>query len=259
MTGKALVVIRNISTNLDNDMGLLKYISDEDFFNEVEYLLKKAISKRESAEKNFNSNVIDPFGAIFEAPGFSSHEEWRNSELARQCQKTIQNHVGSFHQKILGHVDGWQDMGIGGIVDLLNEDRKIIAEVKNKYSTVTGGDLADKYKGLDELISPKYSKFKGYCAYFVNIIPRRPVRSDFPFTPSNKGSGTLCLSNENIRIIDGASFYHLVTGRVNALQELHAALPYALETVSKERLNLTNFSFHDKNNFSEYFSLAYGK
>lgn len=239
-------------------MPLLEFIDDKSLFDEVETLLRKAKEKRDSAEKTFNSNVIDPFGALFEAPGFLSHEEWRNSELARQRQKTIQNHVGSFHQKILGHVDGWQDMGIGGIVDLLNEERKIIAEVKNKYSTVTGGDLADKYKGLDELVSPKHSKFKGYCAYFVNIIPRRPVRSDTPFTPSNKGSGSLCPSNPNIRIIDGASFYQLVTGRQDALKELHTVLPQAIEYVSNTRLGQEEFTIPDKTSFIQYFSLAYG-
>lgn len=239
-------------------MALLEYISDEDLFNEVETLLIKAKKKKDAAEKTFNSNVIDPFGALFEAPGFSSHEEWRNSELARQRQKTIQNHVGTFHQKILGHVDGWQDMGIGGIVDLLNEERRIIAEVKNKYSTVTGGDLAEKYKGLDELVSPKYSRFKDYCAYFVNIIPRKPVRFDIPFTPSDKGSGNLCLSNPNIRIIDGASFYELVTGRPDALQELYSALPHAIEYVLNERLGQKGFSIPDKDSFIKYFGLAYG-
>jgi len=240
-------------------MALLEFISDENFLDEVETLLRKAKNKIDAAEKTFNSNVIDPFGALFEAPGFISHVEWRNSELARQRQKTIQNHVGTFHQKILGHVEGWQDMGIGGIVDLLNEERKIIAEVKNKYSTVTGGDLADKYKGLDELVSPKHSKFKDYCAYFVNIIPRRPLRTDLPFTPSNKGSGTQCPSNPNIRIIDGASFYQLVTGRPNALKELHAALPRAIEYVLNERLEQKGFSIPDKESFIEYFHLAYDK
>jgi len=239
-------------------MALLEYITDEDFFDEIAYLLKKAKEKRDSAEKTFNSNVIDPFGALFEAPGFHSHNEWKNSEITRQRQKTIQNHVGTFHQKILGHVYGWQDMGIGGIVDLVNEDKKIIAEVKNKYSTVTGGDLADKYKGLFELISPKHSKFKDYCAYFVNIIPRKPIRSDIPFTPSDKASGTLCPSNPNIRIIDGASFYQLVTGRRDALKELHTALPYAIEHVLNERLAQHGFLIPDRDSFIKYFELAYG-
>lgn len=239
-------------------MAFLDYISDENFLDEVELLLKKAKKKRDAAERTFNSNVIDPFGALFEAPGFSSHEDWRNSEIARQRQKTIQNHVGTFHQKVLGHVEGWQDMGIGGIVDLVNEERKIIAEVKNKYSTVTGGDLAEKYNALNKLVSPKHSRFKDYDAYFVNIIPRRPVRIDQPFTPSDKNSGSQCPVNSKIRIIDGASFYTLVTGRTDALKELHAALPHAIERVLSERFGESGYSIPDKANFLSYFNLAYG-
>ncbi|MGJ0624637.1 Eco47II family restriction endonuclease [Xenorhabdus bovienii] len=239
-------------------MALLSYISNEDFLNEVEVLLFKAEERRKEIEKTFNKNVIDPFGALFESPGVKSHAEWRNSEMTRQCQKTIQNHVGTFHQKILGHVQGWQDMGIGGNVDLVHKERKIIAEVKNKYSTVTGGDLADKYYALDELISPKSSCYKGYCAYFVNIIPKKPKRTDILFTPSDKKRGTLCSPNENIRVIDGASFYHLVTGREYALKELHIALPAAIEDVYRERFGIKDFSIPDKASFSQYFDLAYG-
>lgn len=240
-------------------MPLLSYINDDDFFGEVEFLLSRAMKKRKDAEKTFNNNVIDPFGALFESSGFTTHAEWRNSEMARQCQKTIQNHVGTFHQKILGHVDGWEDRGTGGVIDLINESKKILAEVKNKYSTVTGGDLADKYKSLDDLVSPKPSIYKGYTAYFVNIIPKKPERFNTTFTPSDKGRGTLCPKNENIRIIDGASFYHLVTGRQDALKELHEALPGAIEKITRERFGIVDFSIPDKDNFMQYFSLAYEK
>lgn len=239
-------------------MALLEYITDDDLYNEVENILRRAKLKRDQAESTFFSNVIDPFGALFEAPGYNTHAEWKNAELARQCQKTIQNHVGTFHQKILGHVDGWSDMKTGGIVDLVNNERKIIAEVKNKYSTVTGGDLGDKYKSLEELITPKHSRFKGYCAYFVNIIPRQPLRTDAPFTPSDKGKGQPCAKNDNIRIIDGASFYHLVTCRRNALRELHIALPIAIENVLNKRMGIKDFSIPDKSCFSKYFDIAYG-
>lgn len=46
-------------------MALLEYISNENLFSEVENLLTKAKKKKETAEKTFNSNVIDPFGALF--------------------------------------------------------------------------------------------------------------------------------------------------------------------------------------------------
>jgi hypothetical protein len=240
-------------------MAYLEYISDDLLISEVKYLLDKAVAKRKAAEKDFNKNVIDPFGSLFESPVFDSHAEWKNSEMARQCQKTIQNHVGTFHQKILGHVAGWQDLGTGGVVDLLCEDKSIIAEVKNKYSTVTGGKLAEQYHSLEGLITPKHSRFKGYRAYFVNIIPKKPERINIPFTPSDKETGKLCASNDDIRVIDGASFYEIVTGRKDALKELHAVLPDVIEHIYRAVYGDEEFNISDKNEFTSYFDLAYKK
>ncbi|MDW7782629.1 Eco47II family restriction endonuclease [Morganella morganii] len=240
-------------------MAYLTYVSDDVLVREVKFLLDKALKKRKDAEKSFNKNVIDPFGALFEAPAFNNHAEWKNAEMARQCQKTIQNHVGTFHQRILGSVDGWEDLGVGGIVDLVNNGKKIIAEVKNKYSTVTGGNLAAMYNSLDAQVSPKNSRYKDYTAYFVNIIPKHPARSDVPFIPSDKEKGQKCHENEKIRCIDGASFYTIVTGRESALSELHSALPEVIEHVYRNNYGKTDFSIPDPAEFTSYFHLAYGE
>lgn len=240
-------------------MAFLNYISDEVLRKEVKYVLDKAVAKNSSALEDFNRNVIDPFGAIFEAPNFSSHDDWKNAEIARQAQKTIQNHVGVFHQKILGEVNGWQDLGTGGVVDLVCEEKQIIAEVKNKYSTVTGGKLADQYHSLNGLISPKHSRFKDYTAYFVNIIPKRPARINEPFTPSDKETGARCPLNESIRIVDGASFYELVTGESSALEALHNVLPVVIEDIYQREYGKKNFELPNKDEFLIYFQLAYKK
>lgn len=239
-------------------MALVDFISDDALFSEVRTLVQKTLKKRKKAEADFNKNVVDPFCSLFEAPAFSDHDAWKSSELMRQTQKTIQNHVGTFHQKILGHVIGWSDLGTGSVVDLVNDDLRIIAEVKNKYSTVTGGDLSNKYYSLEGLVSPKHSKFKGYTSYFVQIIPKKPERYNITFTPSDKEKGELCASNELIRVIDGASFYELVTGRKDALKELHKVLPYVLEKIYQEELKDDTFSFNDIPKYSQYFDIAYG-
>lgn len=122
-------------------------------------------------------------------------------------------------------------MGIGAQVDLRKLDDTIIAEVKNKYNTISGGKLKDMYFELDGMVSPKVSKYHGSRAYFVNIIPKRPGRFDLPFTPPDKATGGKCTLNENIRMIDGASFYEVVTGRPNALQELQNVLPKVVQKV----------------------------
>ncbi|HIF9355701.1 TPA: Eco47II family restriction endonuclease [Photobacterium damselae] len=239
-------------------MALLEFISDEDLFSEVRLLVQKTLAKRKIADADFTKNVVDPFCSLFEGPAFADHIAWKSSELMRQTQKTIQNHVGTFHQKILGHVDGWHDLGTGSVVDLVNDELKIIAEIKNKYSTVTGGDLSNKYYSLDNLISPKHSKYKGYTSYFVQIIPKKPERYNTPFTPSDKEKGSLCTSNELIRVIDGASFYQIVTGRKNALRELHSVLPKVIEKIYQEELKDNNFVFNDVPHYAKYFDIAYG-
>lgn len=240
-------------------MTLLSFISDESFLSEVEKVMDVAIRTKQVANQSFGRNVIDPFAAIFEMSGFGiDHDHWKEGEMVRQSQKTLQNHIGYFHQHILGHVQGWENLGVGSEVDLINTDKKIIAEIKNKYSTVTGGKLKDVYGELESLVMPKASRFKGFTAYFVNVIPKAAARFDTTFTPSDKASGTRCVENPRIRVIDGASFYHVVTGRENALSELFYVLPEAIQLVCARKLTDHSFGKKDIEKLSEYFVAAYG-
>lgn len=243
-------------------MTFLKYISDDDFVNEVKTVLDVAIQRKSEAEDKFNDNVIDPFGALFESTGFDlDHDTWKKTETVRQCQKTLNNRVGTFHQNILGYVNAWNDLGKGSDsgMDLECEEEKIIAEVKNKHNTVTGGKLADQYYALESVVMPKASKYKGYTAYFVNIIPAKPDRINIPFTPPDKETGEKCPKNEKIRIIDGASFYEMVTGREFALKELYDVLPRVIEHIYINFYEQEKYKVSDKELFSDYFSIAYEK
>lgn len=240
-------------------MPYLNFIDDENLIGAVKHVLDIARKAKSSAATKFHSNVIDPFGAFFEAGGFKlSHETWRNNEEARQAQKTVQNHVGAFHQKILGSVKGWEDLSVGGNVDLRCENRKIIAEIKNKYSTVTGAKLVNEYLSLERLIMPKASIYWGYTAYFVNIIPNKPTRVDKEFTPSDKDKGTKCAANEKIRVIDGASFYDLATNQKGSLKALYNVLPQVIEDTYKTYYPKENFTLEGKELFGKYFAMAYG-
>lgn len=241
-------------------MSYLTYISDEKIKEIVKLVLDKGIERKQEAEKKFTKNVIDPFGSLFEAAAFDvDHKTWKSSETIRQCQKTLQNHVGDLHQKILGNVNNWEDLGTGSVVDLVCENKKIIAEVKNKYNTVTGGKLADQYYSLERLVMPKASKYRNYTAYFVNIIPKKPERFNITFEPSDKEKSAKCPKNELIRVIDGASFYTLVTGKENAISELYDALPSVIEDIFKTDYKQPKFTIPDKKEFSKYFNLAYVK
>lgn len=234
-------------------MPFLSWIDDTDLKKEVCLVLNRAKDAQVAAIEQFGKNVIDPFAAIFEMSGFNiDYDTWLKSETTRQAQKTLQNHIGDFHQNILGYATGWTNMKVGNVIDLLSESKKIIAEVKNKYNTISGGKLSDLYNTIDGLISPKTSIYKGYSAYYVAIIPKKPERFDKPFTPSDKEKGEKCPVNEHIREIDGASFYSLVTGSDSALEDLFDVLPQVIYECSKGKYLIV-----DKSKLKDFFNLAF--
>lgn len=234
-------------------MPYLKWISDNDLLNEVNQLLLIAKEAQEATAEEFGKNIIDPFAAVFEMSGFGiDFKTWMDSETARQAQKTLQNHIGNFHQNILGYSKGWTNMRVGNVIDLVSDVNKTVAEIKNKYNTVSGGKLSDLYYSLDMLISPKSSIYKGYTAYYVAIIPKNGKRYNKTFTPSDKDKGEKCPRNEHIREIDGASFYSLVTGFENTLEDLFEVLPGAIKVCTEGK-----YQFKDIGKLKEFFKLAY--
>ena len=234
-------------------MPFLKWISDTDLKNEVRQLLSIAKEAQKTAVDEFGKNVIDPFAAIFEMSGFEiDYNTWLKSETTRQAQKSLQNHIGDFHQNILGYSNNWTNKGVGNIIDLLSEKNKTIAEIKNKYSTISGGKLSDLYYSLEKQVSPKSSIYKGYTAYYVAIIPKIGERYNKPFTPSDKDKGEKCPLNDHIREIDGASFYSLVTCSDNALEDLFDVLPEIIKVCSNGK-----YIIKDKAKLKEFFNLAY--
>jgi hypothetical protein len=234
-------------------MSILKWISDKDYEAAVFSLLEIASDAKKNATKDFNKNVIDPFSAMFEIAGFEfDHKAWLINETARQAQKTLNTHIGSFHQTILGHCKSWDNLKVGNVIDLVCSDKKIIAEVKNKHNTVTKGQLAGLYYSLDDLVSRKTSIYRGYTAYYVTIVPKKAIRFDKEFTPSDKESGKRCATNSKIREIDGASFYSIVTGEKNALENLFDTLPLLIEKCSKGK-----YKIKDAEQLKALFSLAF--
>jgi hypothetical protein len=177
---------------------------------------------------------------------------WLKSETSRQAQKSLQNHIGDFHQNILGYSKGWKNMKVGNVIDLVSDENKMIAEIKNKYNTISGGKLSDLYYSLEKLISPKSSIYKGYTAYYVSVIPKKRERYNKPFSPSDKDKGEKCPQNDLIREIDGASFYCLATGYENALADLFDILPDVINCCTGGK-----YLIKDRSKLKEFFNIAY--
>ena len=109
---------------------------------------------------------------------------------------------------VLGKVKGFSNHDAG--YDLESEEKKIIAEVKNKHNTMNASNTKKVISDLEIVLRTK----PGYTGYLIYIIPSKPERY-------RKKIGD---KNVNLFNVDGASFYTLATGYQNALEELYSAL-----------------------------------
>lgn len=224
----------------------LPFILEEDLQKECISLFEKVLDAAKKADQNFNKNRIDAFSALFEC-GLRqiSLKEWIKSEKQRQLQKTLQNEIGYFHQKVLGHIKGCQDLGVGNLIDFACPSKKIIAEIKNKHNTVKGSDQIVTYDALYECLQKP--QFQGFTGYYVTVIPKR--RGVYPFTPSDNKTHQKRPENLQILAIDGINFYKLLTGDENALFKIYEEIPKILnayysdacKNIEHEDLFLKNF------------------
>ena len=143
---------------------------------------------------------------------------------------------------MLGMMPGWQDLGVGSVIDVACPARKIIAEVKNKHNTVKGSDKVKVYDHMETLVMTKGHQYKDFTAYYVEIIPKSGARYDKEFTPPDSAKGQPRRANPLIRQIDGYSFYALATGVPDALEQLFAALPDVIEACSDYRFTDREFA-----------------
>ena len=189
-------------------------------------------------------NTLDPFSAVLDSKLLNKDlEAWINDvEIPRQDQKTVQNIIGTLHQKIIGTFKDWEDLGTGMVVDNKNDKKKIVAEVKNKHNTTKGNHKKEIYDDLKEMVEKKYPGYKGY---YVEILPKNGKVYDEEFTPPDNKTKKNRPANSNIRIIDGKSFYKLVTGKKNALEILYDEFPKLIDEILKD-------------NFPDYHSVDLG-
>ena len=213
-----------------------------------ENLLIKILADLQTIDTNIHRNVIDPFASVFESAVNSySYQSWIDAEIMRQKQKSLTNKIGDLQEELIACIIGVENLARGQVVDILCKDKRIIAEVKNKFNTTKGNHKKEIYDDLSKVISQKY---QGFTGYYVEIIPKKPIRYNKQFTPSDNTTNTNRDGRDDIRIIDGYSFYSLLTGDEHALFKIHQ---FILEVISKQ-MNIESIY-----EFEDLFNRAYGK
>jgi len=230
---------------------LLPFISNKDLYSHVWKVLSAAKKANSESEERFFSNVVDPFSAMFDSlcQGVSM-KDWVKQEKSRQIQKTLQNSLGTFHQEIIGSMRGWRSLGTGKIIDVINEEKKIIAEIKNKFNTTKGNHKIAIYDDLRRMVT---SKCPGYTAFYVEIIPPNKKTYNKPFTPSDNKTGTRRTKYNKIRVIDGKSFYEIASGDPDGLKKIYKALPIVICDLLRRAKDVSK----DNSAYMDLFNRAY--
>ena len=219
--------IKDISLELIPDSVLKKEI--EIVFNLMDTAIKEI-------EKKYEENVIDPFTSLFEKTIFdiNDNDNWKKSELQRQLQKTLNNHIGRFHQNIMCSLKDCKEPPEQG-TDLVCERKKIYAEIKNKCNSTNADSKAGSYDKLKHALS-KNKKFKGY---FVIIIPKNSKDyCKIMTTTSNKKKSQWRKPRKDIMEINAEFFYEKLTKKKHVLKSIFYRILELVEKIKIEKKEL---------------------
>lgn len=219
----------------------IAFISESDFTEHVRATIQKYGDKLESFDlKLFNKNIVDPVKLIFDKTVYgATWEETVSNEIFRQRDKSNNNDIGYFHQRIFqyiknchvppnGEEGGWDVIyknpdGIrlpdGSIV------HTVYVEMKNKHNTMNSSAAGKTFiKMQNQLLSDDD------CACFlVEAIAKRSQNIKWDTTVDKKKVG-----HKLIRRVSLDQFYALVTGIEDAYFQICMVLPEVIRKVVEE-------------------------
>lgn len=219
----------------------LSFISEEDFTNHVKATIDKYGEKLDSFDiGRFNKNIIDPIKMIFDKTVYqSSWEEIVSNEIFRQRDKSNNNDIGYFHQRIFQYIadchvpDNGKEGGWDVIfrkndgISLPDGDvvHTVYVEMKNKHNTMNSSAAGKTYIKMQSQLLDDDD-----CACFlVEAIAKKSQNIKWSTTVDGKS-----VSHRKIRRVSLDQFYALVTGQKDAFYQMCMVLPKVIEKVVAE-------------------------
>lgn len=231
---------------MENKTWTLSFISKEDFVAHVKATIEKYGEKLESFDlKCFNKNLIDPIKLIFDKTVYqSTWDDIVRNEIFRQRDKSNNNDIGYFHQRIFQYIKNCHVPANGeeGGWDVVYEDpdgisipnggtvHTVYVEMKNKHNTMNSASAGKTFiKMQNQLLTDDD------CACFlVEAIAQRSQNIKWDTTVDKKK-----VSHKLIRRISIDQFYAIVTGEDDAFYQMCMVLPDVIEEVVKSSASNT--------------------
>lgn len=225
----------------------LDFISEEDFTKHVADTIVQYDKKLLPFDiEKFNSNIVDPIKMIFDKNVYQySWDELIGNEIFRQRDKSANNDIGYFHQRIFQYINKCHvpDNGKEGGWDVIFHDDEgimlpdgdkvstVYVEMKNKHNTMNSSSAGKTYiKMQNQLLQ------NDDCACFlVEAIAKKS--QNIKWTTTVNGSG---VSHKRIRRVSIDQFYSLVTGSDTAFYDLCMELPRIISKVVSNDSNINS-------------------
>lgn len=219
----------------------LTFISEKDFAKHVRDTIQKYGDKLESFDlRRFNKNIVDPIKLIFDKTVYrASWEETISNEIFRQRDKSNNNDIGYFHQRIFQYIPNCHvpPNGEEGGWDVIYKNPKgipmpdgsvvhtVYVEMKNKHNTMNSASAGKTFiKMQNQLL-----KDDDCACFLVEAIAKKSQNIKWETTVDKNKVG-----HKLIRRVSMDQFYALVTGQEDAFYQICRVLPEMIERVVAE-------------------------
>jgi hypothetical protein len=212
----------------------LSFIAQQDFENHVEATIRQYGEKLESYDlAKFNKNIIDPVKLVFDKTVYGlTWDEIVKNEIFRQRDKSNNNDIGYFHQRIFQFLtdcivpdSGWDVIFTrqSGI-EVAEGDTvgRVVVEMKNKHNTMNSAASGKTYMKMQAQLLDDDD-----CAcILVEVIARKSQNIAWIVSVDGKQR-----KHRRIRRMSIDKFYELVTGQEDAFYQMCMQLPQTIEKV----------------------------
>lgn len=203
----------------------VNFISDEHLLKCIENLHASYVKAKEKiSKKKFYNNKIDTIKLTFDTKFNKIDEESIiETEILRQIDKSINNSIGTFHEQVLGGIEGYELGNLSGF-DIKAEDNTLFADIKNKHNTMNSSSA----EALFQKLARYADDYKQAKCYWVQILAKGSFNEHWTGDINGKE-----YSHSRVFKISGDQFYAILSGNKNALYDLYKALPEAIDDFMK--------------------------
>ena len=216
----------------------LSFISEQEFTEHVRATIQKYGDKLESFDlRRFNRNIVDPVKLIFDKTVYrATWEETISNEIFRQRDKSNNNDIGYFHQRIFQYVpnchvppngeEGGWDVIYTNPDGIALPDGSVVhtvyVEMKNKHNTMNSSASGKTFiKMQNQLL-----KDDDCACFLVEAIAKKSQNIKWETSVDGQRMG-----HRLIRRVSLDQFYALVTGQEDAFYQMCMTLPEVIQSV----------------------------